>query len=87
LGYRYNHHQQSVGFNTVHMTPDGTWGTMVYNGMHDYSLAYNSVQWSFATFPPGRPPNRGHEHTIDLRLPRIKEGMGEPRGEAYIPID
>jgi hypothetical protein len=60
--------------------------TMVYNGMQDSSLAYNSVQWSFGAFPPGRPPDRGHEHTIDLRLPKIGEGMGEPRGATYISM-
>jgi hypothetical protein len=34
-------------------------------------------------FPPGRPPDRVLEHTIELRLPRIGEWMGEPQGETY----
>jgi hypothetical protein len=59
---------------------------VVYNGMHDSSLAYNSVQQSVGAFSQGRPPDRGHEHTIDLRLPRIGEGLGEPRGAAYISM-
>jgi hypothetical protein len=34
-------------------------------------------------FPPRRPPDRGLEHTLDLRLPRIREWMGEPQGAMY----
>jgi hypothetical protein len=46
-------------------------------------LAHGSVQWSFGAFPPGRPPDRVLKHTIELRLPRISEWMGEPRGVSY----
>ena len=35
-------------------------------------------------FSPGKPPDRVIEHTIDLRLPRIDEWMGEPQGVAYL---
>jgi hypothetical protein len=48
-----------------------------------YSLACESAQWCCGVFPPGRPPDRVFEHTIELRFPRIDEWMGEPRGEAY----
>jgi hypothetical protein len=34
-------------------------------------------------FPPGRPPDKVLEHTIELRFPRISEWMGEPQGKAY----
>jgi hypothetical protein len=57
--------------------------TVVCSSMQESSLAYSSVQWSFGAFPPGRPPDRDLEHTIDLRLPRIGERMGEPRGATY----
>jgi hypothetical protein len=46
--------------------------------MQGYSLPHGIIQWSFGAFPPGRPPNRVLEHTIELRLPRISEWMGEP---------
>jgi hypothetical protein len=51
--------------------------------MQGYSLALGSVQWSCGVFPPGRPPDRVLEHTIELRLPRIGEWMGEPQGATY----
>jgi hypothetical protein len=34
-------------------------------------------------FLPGRPPDRDLEHTLDLRLPKTDEWMGEPRGASY----
>jgi hypothetical protein len=46
--------------------------------MQGYSLPHGIIQWSFGEFPPRRPPNRVLEHTIELRLPRISEWMGEP---------
>jgi hypothetical protein len=57
--------------------------TMVCDNMQGSSWAYSSGQWSFEVFPLGRPPDRGLKHTLDLRLPKIGEWMGEPRGEAY----
>jgi hypothetical protein len=55
----------------------------VCSSMQGSSLAYGSGQWSFRAFPPGRPPGRDLEHTLDLRLPRTDEWMGEPRGAMY----
>jgi hypothetical protein len=55
--------------------------TMVCDIMHTW--AYNSGQWSFGAFPPGRLLDIGLEHTLDLRLPRIGEWMDEPRGATY----
>jgi hypothetical protein len=57
--------------------------TMVCCSMQGSSWAYSSGQWSFGAFPLGRPPDRGLKHTLDLRLPKIGEQMGEPRGAAY----
>jgi hypothetical protein len=57
--------------------------SVIANSMQGYSLAHGSVQWSCGVFPPGRPPDRVLEHTIELRLPRINEWMGEPQGAAY----
>jgi hypothetical protein len=45
--------------------------------MQGYSLPHGIIQWSFGA-SPGRTPNRFLEHTIELRLPRISEWMGEP---------
>jgi hypothetical protein len=59
---------------------------VVCDSMQGSSLAHSSGQWSFGAFPPGRPPDRGLEHTLDLRLPRIREWMGEPRGATYTSI-
>jgi hypothetical protein len=59
---------------------------VVYDSMQGSSLAHGSGQWSFGAFPLGRPPDRGLEHTLDLRLPRIGEWMGEPRGATYTLI-
>lgn len=59
---------------------------MVSSSMHESSLAYISVQWSFGAFPLRKPPNRDLEHTIDLRLPRIGKRMGEPHRVAYTSI-
>jgi hypothetical protein len=56
---------------------------MIRNSMNGYSLIHDSVQWSFRSFSLGRPPNRVLEHTINLRLPRIDEWMGEPQGTTY----
>jgi len=52
--------------------------SVIGSNMYEYALVYGSVQGSFGAFPPGRPPNRVLEHTIELRLPRISEWMGEP---------
>jgi hypothetical protein len=41
------------------------------------------VQWSGRVFPPGRPPDKFHENTIELRLLNIGEWEGGPQGEAY----
>jgi hypothetical protein len=60
--------------------------TVVCGNMQGFSLAYGSGQWSFGVFPPGRPPNKVLEHTLDLRLPRIEEWMGQPQGAAYTSI-
>jgi len=51
--------------------------TMMCRGIHESSLTQGHVQWSFRVFPPGRPPDRDNEHTIVLRISRIKEWMGE----------
>jgi hypothetical protein len=51
--------------------------------MQGYSLAHDSAQWSFGEFPLGRPLDRVLEHTIQLRLPKINEWMGEPQGATY----
>jgi hypothetical protein len=59
---------------------------MVYKNIQGSSLAHNSGQWSFGAFPLERPPNRGLEHTFDLRLPRIEEWMGEPWRITYTSI-
>jgi hypothetical protein len=57
--------------------------SVIGNNMQGYSLAHGSVQWSFGVFPPGRPPDRVLKHTIELRLPKISEWMGEPQGATY----
>jgi hypothetical protein len=51
--------------------------------MQGYSLAHGSAQWISRVFPLGRPPHRVLDHTIELRLPKIGEWMGEPQGETY----
>jgi hypothetical protein len=58
--------------------------SVIANSMQGYSLAHDSVQWSCGVFPPRRPPDGVLEHTIELRLPRIGEWMGEPQ-EQHIP--
>jgi hypothetical protein len=59
---------------------------VVYESMQGSSLAHSSRQWSYGAFPLGRPLDRGLEKTLDLRLPRIGEWMGEPQGAAYTSI-
>jgi hypothetical protein len=46
--------------------------------MQGYSLAHDGVQWIFGVFLLWIPPDRFLKHTIELRLPRIDEWMGEP---------
>jgi hypothetical protein len=46
-------------------------------------LAHDSVQWSFGEFLPRIPLGKVFENTIELRLYRIGEWMGETKGEAY----
>jgi hypothetical protein len=53
------------------------------SSMQGYSLACDSVQWSCGVCSPRRFPDRVLKHTIELRLPRIGEWMGEPQGAAY----
>jgi hypothetical protein len=56
--------------------------TVVCGNRQGSSLAHGGGSWSFGAFSPSKPPNEGLEHTFDLRLPRIGEWMGEPRGAA-----
>jgi hypothetical protein len=56
---------------------------LVIGSMQGYSLAHDSVQWSFGAFPLVRPPDRVLKHTIELRLPKIGDWMGEPQGATY----
>jgi hypothetical protein len=53
------------------------------NNVQGYSLALGSVQCICGVSSSGRPPDRVHEHTIELRLPVIGEWVGEPQGVAY----
>jgi hypothetical protein len=47
--------------------------SLITNIVQGYSLAHDGVQWSCGVFPPGRPPDRFLEHTMELRLTRISE--------------
>jgi hypothetical protein len=66
-----------VGYRMVQDDP------LIANNMKGYSLARDSVQWSCGVLSPRRPPNIVLEHTIDLRLPRMSERMGQPQRAAY----
>jgi hypothetical protein len=59
---------------------------VVCNSIEESSLAHGGVQWSFGVFPPGRPPDRYFKHTIELRLPRINEWMGEPQRAIHLSM-
>jgi hypothetical protein len=52
--------------------------SVIGNNMQGYSLTHGSVQWNFGVFLLGIPPDRVLKNTIELRLPRINEWMGEP---------
>jgi hypothetical protein len=43
--------------------------TLVCDSVQGTTLAYSSVQQSFGALPPGRPPDRGLEDTIDVMIP------------------
>jgi hypothetical protein len=79
----------SVGINRVLDTiaHTGYWmvheDTMICNSIQGYTLAHSVVQWSFRAFPPGIPPNRDLDNTIEFGLPNIGEGMGEIQRVVY----
>jgi hypothetical protein len=60
--------------------------SVIGSSMQEYSLAHGSVQWIFWLFLPGRPPDKVIKNTIELRLPKIGEWMGEPQEEGYLSM-
>ena len=46
---------------------------VVCSSIQEGTWTHDGIQWSLEVFPPGRPPNKVIEHTIDLMLRRIEE--------------